>query len=147
MVFDAERPEEAAAIHGLIDRRAIIVVNKIDLLSAGVGIKWADELGETPASPLSVRTGTGVPALIERLTAAVGDLMGEGGIAPLVTRARHRQALEDCVAALDRFGTATLPELAAEDLRRAARALGRITGRVDVEDMLDALFREFCIGK
>jgi tRNA modification GTPase len=64
-----------------------------------------------------------------------------------VTRARHRRALEDCVASLDRFAGAGLPELAAEDLRAATRALGRITGRVDVEDMLDIVFREFCIGK
>jgi len=49
--------------------------------------------------------------------------------------------------ALARFPNASLPELAAEDLRQAARSLGRITGRVDVEDMLDVIFREFCIGK
>ncbi|HEY6964477.1 MAG TPA: tRNA uridine-5-carboxymethylaminomethyl(34) synthesis GTPase MnmE, partial [Erythrobacter sp.] len=53
----------------------------------------------------------------------------------------------DAAAALDRFASATMPELAAEDLRAATRALGRITGRVDVEDMLDIIFREFCIGK
>ena len=84
--------------------------------------------------------------MIEVLTEAVAQSLG-GGDAPLVTRTRHRQALEACVAALARFEVATLPELAAEDLRMAARALGRVTGRVDVEDMLDALFREFCIGK
>jgi tRNA modification GTPase len=48
---------------------------------------------------------------------------------------------------LARFNGAKAPELAAEDLRLAARALGRITGRVDVEDVLDVIFREFCIGK
>ena len=69
------------------------------------------------------------------------------GAAPPLTRARHRRALEDCVAALERAGGAARPELVAEDLRLAARALGRIAGRVDVEDLLDAIFREFCIGK
>ena len=69
------------------------------------------------------------------------------GGAPLVTRARHRAALEDCRAALARFPEAPLSELAAEELRTAVRALGRITGRVDVEDLLDVVFREFCIGK
>jgi tRNA modification GTPase len=64
-----------------------------------------------------------------------------------VTRARHRAALEACLAALSRFAAAPLPELQAEELRVAARALGRITGRVEVEDMLDVIFREFCIGK
>jgi len=67
--------------------------------------------------------------------------------APVITRARHREALADCVAALDRALAGTAPELIAEDLRLAARALGRITGRVGVEDVLDVIFREFCIGK
>ena len=69
-----------------------------------------------------------------------------GGGAPL-TRARHRNALEQCAQALDRFAAAGEPELAAEDLRLAVRALGRITGRTDVEDVLDAVFASFCIGK
>ena len=64
-----------------------------------------------------------------------------------LTRARHRQALEECAAALVRASTAAVPELAAEDLRLAVRAIGRITGTVDVEDVLDAIFRDFCIGK
>jgi tRNA modification GTPase len=51
------------------------------------------------------------------------------------------------VSALARSQAAALPELAAEDLRLAARALGRLTGRIDVEDVLDAVFRDFCIGK
>ena len=60
---------------------------------------------------------------------------------------RHRLALMDAVAALDRAATAASIELLAEDLRLAVRAIGRITGRVDVEDILDVIFREFCIGK
>ncbi len=71
---------------------------------------------------------------------------GSGEAAPL-TRARHRRALEDCAAALARAADVARPELIAEDLRLALRALGRIAGRVDVEDVLDAIFREFCIGK
>jgi tRNA modification GTPase len=67
--------------------------------------------------------------------------------APLLTRARHRQALEDAAASLRRARMASLPELQAEDLRLALRALGRITGAVDVEDLLDVIFRDFCIGK
>ena len=67
--------------------------------------------------------------------------------APSLTRLRHRQALEECLSSLDRFDQAPDPELAAEDVRLAARALGRITGRVDVEDILDVVFGDFCIGK
>ena len=68
----------------------------------------------------------------------------------LVTRARHRQALAETVAALDRGlaqGTSGHEELIAEELRAAATTLGRLTGRVDVEDILDVIFRDFCIGK
>jgi len=67
-----------------------------------------------------------------------------------MTRARHREALQDAHAALVRVPRtldANAIDLAAEDMRIAARALGRITGRVDVEDLLDVIFREFCIGK
>jgi tRNA modification GTPase len=145
IVLDATRPAESAAVRPLIDSAAIVVANKIDLAPPD-GAVWADRLGGAPASRLSVATGEGLAALIERLSAAVSGLL-TADAAPLVTRTRHRLALEACVAALDRFAGATLPELAAEDLRAAARSLGAITGRVGVEDVLDSLFREFCIGK
>ncbi|HLI21849.1 MAG TPA: tRNA uridine-5-carboxymethylaminomethyl(34) synthesis GTPase MnmE [Stellaceae bacterium] len=145
VVLDATRPAEAEAIRALIDAQTIVVANKIDLLR-GADAAWSDTLGAGAALRCSAATGEGIAALIERLAAAVAMLL-TGETAPLVTRARHREALEVCIAALDRFTEARMPELAAEDLRAAARALGRITGRVDVEDMLDALFREFCIGK
>jgi tRNA modification GTPase len=66
---------------------------------------------------------------------------------PLLTRERHRRGLEECHDSLARALRAGSVELLAEDLRLAVRAIGRITGRVDVEDLLDAIFREFCIGK
>jgi tRNA modification GTPase len=72
----------------------------------------------------------------------------------VVTRERHRRALEDVLATLRRARGGELggedllaQELLAEELRIAARALGRLTGRVDVEDILDVIFRDFCIGK
>ncbi|HCX14139.1 MAG TPA: tRNA uridine-5-carboxymethylaminomethyl(34) synthesis GTPase MnmE, partial [Rhodospirillaceae bacterium] len=81
-----------------------------------------------------------------RLQEWVSLKMDRGTAAPL-TRARHRHALNDCVDAVRRAIDAPLQELAAQDLRLAARALGRITGRVDVEEILDVIFRDFCIGK
>ena len=62
-------------------------------------------------------------------------------------RTRTHLHHEDCVSALDRTLAAPLAELAAEDVRLALRALGRVAGRVDVEDVLDVIFRDFCIGK
>ncbi|MGH7035257.1 MAG: tRNA uridine-5-carboxymethylaminomethyl(34) synthesis GTPase MnmE [Stellaceae bacterium] len=145
VVVDASKPEEFAAIRGYLNEGAILVVNKIDLVD-DKDARRRDACAGFPTLPVSVRTGAGLAELISQLTETVGkSLTGEH--APLVTRARHRAALEACYAALGRFARAALPELAAEDLRAAAAALGRIVGRVDVEDMLDALFREFCIGK
>ena len=68
-------------------------------------------------------------------------------VAPLLTRARHREALENAREALRRSLDTSLPELRAEDLRLAWRSLGRITGQTDVEDLLDVIFADFCIGK
>ena len=68
----------------------------------------------------------------------------------VVTRARHRRALEDTIAALNRVLAEDedgREELIAEELRSAATTLGRLTGRVDVEDILEVIFRDFCIGK
>jgi tRNA modification GTPase len=55
--------------------------------------------------------------------------------------------LNEAQIALSRALNAPLPELVAEDLRLSARAIGRITGRIDVEDLLDVIFNDFCIGK
>jgi tRNA modification GTPase len=98
---------------------------------------------------VSAKTGEGIDELLSWLEAQVIARVGGAESMPM-TRARHREALEDALTALKRvppgLSEASL-DLAAEDLRLAARALGRITGRVDVEDLLDVIFREFCIGK
>jgi tRNA modification GTPase len=78
--------------------------------------------------------------------AALATESGAGS--PLMTRARHRVELEAARDALMHFGDPSLsPELKAEELRIAARHLGRLTGRIDVEEVLGAIFAEFCIGK
>jgi tRNA modification GTPase len=66
---------------------------------------------------------------------------------PPLTRSRHRAALLEAVAHLDAAERAEMPELRGEDLRLAMRALGRITGHVGVEDLLETIFSRFCIGK
>jgi tRNA modification GTPase len=98
-----------------------------------------------PALPVSALTGSGIDALLQALASRVSETYRIE--APLLTRARHREALEEAVRALDRARAAALPELRAEDLRLALRSLGRITGMVDVEALLDVIFRDFCIGK
>jgi tRNA modification GTPase len=97
---------------------------------------------------VSARTGAGLPALLESIRNAAERTFGLGD--PIITRERHRAALVDAEAALGRaidpLGVAPT-ELVAEELRLAARAIGRISGRVDVDDVLDRLFSAFCIGK
>jgi tRNA modification GTPase len=118
------------------DAPILRVANKVDL---GVA-QGAGEIG------ISARTGEGLDALIEAVAAvATGALTGDGS--PALTRARHRAALQDALASVARSREAPTPELRAEDLRLAVRAIGRITGRVDVEDVLDVVFSAFCIGK
>jgi len=94
---------------------------------------------------ISVVTGAGLPELRERLAAEVLRLTASGTQAPL-TRARHRAAVAEALASLDAARGAPA-ELRAEDLRMALRSLGRVTGRVGVEDILGVVFSQFCIGK
>ena len=98
---------------------------------------------------ISLKTGNGMDAMIEALTAKVRERLESSNEAPVLTRARHRQALEGATQSLKDALTAAddQPELMAEDLRLALRALGRITGRVDIEELLDVIFKDFCIGK
>ena len=68
----------------------------------------------------------------------------------LITRARHRVNLEECLHNLKKFNKKNKTidfDKAAEDLRLASRSLGKITGKVDVEAILDSIFNDFCIGK
>ena len=96
---------------------------------------------------MSSRTGEGLDRLCERIAAFLAAELAPGE-APAITRARHRKALEVCGAAVEAAcAESQSDEIRAEELRRATDALGRITGRVDVEDMLDVIFSEFCIGK
>jgi tRNA modification GTPase len=97
---------------------------------------------------ISARRGEGMADFLEQLGHRVRSVL-KGGETAVVTRARHRTALEACQNALgssirDRRAGA---EIVAEHLRRASDFLGRVTGRVDVEDVLGAIFSEFCIGK
>ena len=121
-------------------------MNKVDL--------WAPSLGGGPDGVavygVSVKTGAGMGELLSAIGATAATSLQSGAM-PVITRARHREALRACADALATFEARTdrlgYPEIAGEDLRIAVRALARITGRVDVEDLLDVIFRDFCIGK
>lgn len=144
-VFDATTlPDLDPATLDLIDRDTVVVFNKTDLAT---DTDLRPDLAPILAPiQVSAHTGAGLKLLEEKLTAFSADRLAIGS-APSLTRARHRAALIECRESLLRALDAPLPELAAEDVRLASRALGRITGRVDVEDLLDVIFRDFCIGK
>jgi tRNA modification GTPase len=138
VLVDARRAAaDLAELDELIGANAMVVANKIDLARC-----------DPPAGALgiSVATGAGMGHLLDRLAHEVTARFAETGT-PVITRARHRSALETALGSLGRAARAGLPELVAEDLRLALRSLGGITGRVDVEDLLDVIFRDFCIGK
>ena len=136
--WPALEPDVAA----VLDENSLLVVNKTDLAPSG-RICWA---GEQPVVAISVKAEEGLGELVEALQTAAARRMAFGA-APLLTRIRHRQALQEGLTALQRALAGDETELMAEDLRLAVRALGRITGAVDVEDLLDIVFRDFCIGK
>jgi tRNA modification GTPase len=117
----------------------IFVVNKIDLARVQGGPERIE---------ISAKTGEGLDRLIAALEARAAELAETTAASPLMTRARHRSELDAAQAALQRFGDAALsPELKAEELRIAANHLGRLMGRIDVEEVLGAIFADFCIGK
>jgi tRNA modification GTPase len=123
--------------------------NKIDLARGPDRNESRCENGINRSFAISAAAGTGMENLIKALV-AFAQAYFAATETTLITRARHRQALQETVAALNRAlaqGNDGREELIAEELRSAATMLGRLTGRVDVEDILDVIFREFCIGK
>ncbi|MCH6577883.1 MAG: tRNA uridine-5-carboxymethylaminomethyl(34) synthesis GTPase MnmE [Alphaproteobacteria bacterium] len=139
-------PELDAKTLGLVGDDTVPILNKADLLGPGQGPGAKERVGGRPVVIASAKTGAGMAELLKCVESMVSHRIDLAG-SPALTRARHRDALEQSVDALTRFAGASEEALAAEDLRLAARALGRITGRVEVDDILDVIFRDFCIGK
>ena len=145
-LFDGARwPELDPATLALVDQDTLVAVNKADL----GGFDEAPSVAGRRGLALSCHTGQGLDELLAWLQQRAERLMA-AGMTPLLTRARHRAALQAAQEALGRIQTQpddTELALVAEELRLALRAIGRITGRVGVEDLLDRIFGEFCIGK
>ncbi|MBT3904681.1 MAG: tRNA uridine-5-carboxymethylaminomethyl(34) synthesis GTPase MnmE [Rhodospirillaceae bacterium] len=126
----------------ILDDQTFLVVNKMDLGDIGDATEMLGHL----IYPISVRTGDGIGNLLSALEASVSEQF-EASESPALTRERHRNALEECQEFLQSSLSVVESEFRAEELRLGVRALARITGRVDVEDLLDVIFNEFCIGK
>ena len=139
LLLDGSLPDPRAGLPPHLPEPDLMVWNKADLFDRGFAREGLS---------ISLKTGEGLSMLQSMLQQKVQQKLDSDG-APLLTRPRHRQALGEALGAL-RHGLnapADRPELLAEDLRLAMRAIGRLTGRVDVEELLDFVFRDFCIGK
>ena len=136
LLLDGSLENPRAGLPADLPEPDLIVCNKSDL---GIGREGL---------PISLKTGAGMAELLKMLQQKVQHKL-DGDGAPLLTRPRHRHALNEALIALQHGvgAPSDQPELLAEDLRLAVRAIGRITGRVDVEELLDFVFRDFCIGK
>jgi len=124
-----------------------LVRNKIDLVRPHTAA--VDAHGRPMAEfRISARHGVGLPELIEALVGFAQNYFG-GSDGGLIARERQRMLVKDSADSLRRAIAVAGEgeELAAEELRAAAYSLGRLLGRVDVEDILDVIFREFCVGK
>jgi tRNA modification GTPase len=132
-------PGEAAPAPDGAGAQRLLVRTKADL---GTGRDGTDLV-------VSAVTGAGMTELLERIGAEARRGLGAGDA--VITRDRHRLALaaarDGLAGAAEMLASGGATELAAEEVRLATRAIGRITGRVDVEDVLDRLFSSFCIGK
>tara|TARA_X000000950_G_scaffold224328_1_gene270408 strand:- start:2201 stop:3547 length:1347 start_codon:yes stop_codon:yes gene_type:complete len=138
LLFDGSAQDIDPHSLNLIDERALLVFNKMDEAGADAPMDGA--------LSISVKQSLGFDTLLSALLDKIKALMISRE-APSLTRARHRQNVEAALEALERSLNAPLPELMAEDVRLAIRHIGKITGRVDVEDLLDVIFNDFCIGK
>ena len=141
-------PDMSSSSKTLLDDGAVLVITQTDKTPM-FHVKHSDiPSGLAGCVSVSVQEDHGLDQLFEMLQQYVVSAMAPREV-PSLTRVRHRSALEEVVEHLSRFSENAGIDavLAAEDVRMAARALGKITGRVGVEDMLDIVFGDFCIGK
>ena len=120
----------------------LVVLNKIDLLPR--------DFKKEETLAISLKDEIGLDKLLNGLKKIASKRM-VGQEPPVITRTRHREALQSCLNSIKSAKTALLsgeePEIVAEELRAATKSLGRVVGAVDVEDLLDVVFGDFCIGK
>ena len=130
-------------IRNLIDSESIVLLNKSDI------DKKQNHKFEAETILVSVKDNKNIDLLIKKIKEKLGSKVKDN-INVLITRERHRVKLNKCLSEIENFLKKDQErdiELAAEDLRMATRHLGSIVGRVDVEEILGSIFKDFCIGK
>ena len=145
VMVDAKNPDFTDSLRSLLDKNAILVVNKSDLLDGDI----SHEVKKLNHVLISIKENLNIDELIQKIKNSLKNkFLTSDDI--LITRERHRQHLEQCLNCLKKFNEKKQAEdfdMAAEDLRLATRHLGMIVGKVDVEEILGSIFNDFCIGK
>lgn len=143
-MFDAsvDTPEIFSEYVNKIDVPYLFVANKMDKITEDK----KNDLIKKGCALISAKESKNISALTEAIYKTFQD-MYEKGTAQLITRQRYKEALGKCLQNLSRFNLHKEIELAAEDIRLACRAIGKITGQVEVDEILDKIFSSFCIGK
>lgn len=142
-LFDAEEDSPEIFSEFINDKNNFLLVgNKADKLSPA----QQEILQKSGVLLISVKNNQNIDILIEKIYSFLAEQYSLTE-ANLITRQRYKESLIECLDNLERFDLDKHIELAAEDLRLAARALGKITGQVEVDEILDKIFSNFCIGK
>ena len=141
LLFDGTKEFDDETL-SLKDDKSIIVINKVDVLPS-LRLKP----GDNEDLCISTQTNENLDQFIETVSHETSKIFDDIGSSPSLTRSRHREALIDAQNNIQRALKGLSPDMIAEDIRLAVRAIGRITGRTDVEDLLDIIFKDFCIGK
>ena len=122
--------------------KMIYIANKSDNLTK----EQCSEIKKQGITLISVKQQQGIDIVLNKISAVINDKFTSNSNL-LITRARYREALNEALQSLDLFNLNKEIELSAEDIRLAAREIGKITGRIEVDEILDKIFGSFCIGK
>ena len=145
VIIEAKSKQNKAFLDKYINDRTLLVINKVDKKSDTISL----DLKKLNPILISIKNQKNIDVLINLIKDKITSrFLGSENV--LITRERHRENLEDCLKNLKNFKNKNDIndfDKAAEDLRLATRSLGKITGKVDVEEILDSIFNDFCIGK
>ena len=122
--------------------KMIYIANKSDNLTK----EQCSEIKKQGITLISVKQQQGIDIVLNKISAVINDKFTSNSNL-LITRARYREALNEALRSLDLFNLNKEIELSAEDIRLAARKIGKITGRIEIDEILDKIFGSFCIGK
>ena len=145
IIIEPKSKQNQAFLDKFMNKRSVLIVNKVD----NSKIRLSSKIKKLKPILISIKKKKNIKKVITLIKHKIKNQF-KGNENILITRMRHRQNLEDCFSSLQNFNNKRDIndfDKAAEDLRLAYRSLGKITGKFDVEDILDSIFNDFCIGK